>query len=82
MAHTLEAALIVPLTLVWVAGLTGIWLPQLMLTRDLAERVAQHQAGQLSLHEWYQTFDQDRGLRTSPQISLEMFQLWQEYQDA
>ncbi len=78
MAFSLEATLVVPLTLGIVVATTGLLTPLILRSRQAAKDVVAAQQEQLNLTNWYQPLDAAQGLRVSPQISLELALLWQQ----
>ena len=92
MAYSLEAALVVPLSLSLVVGLTGQVTPLLRHQRAAAVLVTQSQIEQLTLDTLYESVVNSQTLKVSPQRAMELIEWlqlaqeltgldWPEWQD-
>ena len=74
MAYSLEAALVVPLSLSLVVGLTGQVKPLLRYQRAAAVLVGQSQVEQLTLAVLYEPVASRQTLKVSPQRAVELIE--------
>lgn len=74
MAYSLEAALVVPLSLSLVVGLTGQVKPLLRHQRAAAVLVGQSQVEQLTLAVLYEPVASSQTLKVSPQRAVELIE--------